>query len=753
MCSLRYTVVCLCETWLDESYPDSLFGSTHSVFRVDREHRSGGGSLVLVPIHLNSSLVCPSYCTDDFECISIDLHDQRGLHVLRLISVYRNPASRDCTEFTAYLGNLIDVNRPVLTVGDFNLPHVNWSTLSLSANATPAERHVLNWSITLGLEQLISSPTRNNNILDLLLSNRPGLVPSISVSPPFLPSDHSMLQFEVAISQGSTRQRKTYRDFRKGDYESFNVYLSQIDWRGILRPHSTIQTMWETLVCIVHEAIEVFIPMSKRDGRVRCTHSREVCRLISRQQRLRSQYTRSRDPADYERWKAANRQSRSAIRQSVVSYENNLVDSRNEKRFWNFVSSRLKCKPKIPALKTSEGFCVMDQSKAEALGHQFSSVFITDDGNDLHLSREALLVELSFNELEEVSVHDVLSRSPAKFSSGSDGIPQFLLKKLAVPLALPLTLIFNHSLTTASVPTDWIRADITAVFKKGIPSEPSNYRPISITSTCSRTIEKCIKPVILEHLMANGILTRAQHGFLSKHSTVSQLMECLSDWTKALDCSKPVDVAYMDIAKAFDTVSHEKLFQKLEHYGITGPLLRWLKAWLTGRMQRVRVEEGYSEYAPVTSGVPQGSVLGPLLFIIYINDLPKVVSHSKLSLFADDCKLYLCVKTVEERDHLQFDLSQVHDWCNVHQLVLAIPKCLILHLGPRTNPGFEYRIGQSVLPSTQYTRDLGVLVSSDLRFTDHCNSIAHSAGVQRRMRFDCVLHRNPVPRPPRRPRE
>ncbi len=522
-----------------------------------------------------------------------------------------------------------------------------------------------------------------------------------------------------------------------------NVYLCQLDWAMIFASCSTTQHMWDAFLTIVRSTIETYVPTSVARDKGTCTHTQEVCRQIQKQRKLHAVYKQSGSASDRERWKEANKQTRVSIRHSALAAEQRLLESACDKKFWSFVTSRLKCSNRIPAIQTERGLLTDSGSKAEALNQQFSSVFISDDGADLGFNdRTAVPDRLSVHEIDEIEVFATLRHLQNKFSCGPDELPQFVLKRLAISLAHPLSLIFNFSLATSSLPADWTCANITPVFKKGLASEASNYRPISITSTVCRAFEKILKSKIVTFLMLNGILSQEQHGFLSRHSTVTQLLECLSDWNTSLDSSKPVDVAYMDIAKAFDSVSHEKLFQKLQYYGISGRLLGWLKAWLTGRRQRVRVEESYSSYNNVTSGVPQGSVLGPLLFLIYINDLPQVVRHCKMKLFADDCKLYLCVRSIEDAGLLQEDLQEVWGWCNRHQLVLALMKCSVLHLGPRNNPCLDYSIGGTALPTSSCIRDLGILISQDLRFTEHCNNIAQSAGVKLNMIFNCFVNRN-----------
>ncbi|XP_019632664.1 PREDICTED: uncharacterized protein LOC109476223 [Branchiostoma belcheri] len=217
------------------------------------------------------------------------------------------------------------------------------------------------------------------------------------------------------------------------------------------------------------------------------------------------------------------------------------------------------------------------------------------------------------------------------------------------------------SLQEGNLPSDWKVGDITPIFKKGSKRLPGNYRPVSLTSVAGKIMEGMIRDDIVNHMRSNNLFTEHQHGFLPGRSTTTQLLECLEDWTKWLDNDMPVDVIYMDYQKAFDSVPIQRLLIKTESYGIKGKPLQWIGSFLTGRKQRVVVNGSRSSWAPVSSGVPQGSVLGPVLFTLYVNDMPEVVD-STLKLFADDTKLYRSVGESQDCQELQNDLDKLQDW-------------------------------------------------------------------------------------------
>jgi hypothetical protein len=254
-------------------------------------------------------------------------------------------------------------------------------------------------------------------------------------------------------------------------------------------------------------------------------------------------------------------------------------------------------------------------------------------------------------------------------------------------------------------------------------------------------METIVKDEILQFLLEQGKISDHQHGFLSKRSTQTQLLECLNEWTRHIDAKDCVDVLYIDIAKAFDTVPHSILMQKLINIGITGKLLAWIKCFLCERSQVIKVGEQVSTRERVTSGVPQGSVLGPLLFLIYIDDLSQVVANSGLKIFADDTKVYF--KTKRDTDHNKFtyDARKVFGWAHKNRLNVAMHKCKVLYLGSG-NPQRPLSIEGNILETTLSINDLGVIMSQTLKFAEHINAITRATYQRSGLIFKCFITRD-----------
>lgn len=379
---------------------------------------------------------------------------------------------------------------------------------------------------------------------------------------------------------------------------------------------------------------------------------------------------------------------------------------------------------KVGPLKDKAGSLINDDKlAADLLNEYFSSVFTKENYINApepeavfkgDIETEGLL----FIEITEDKVAKKLNNLDVNKCSGGDGLHPKMLFELRNELVKPLTKLLNLSINQGMVPSDWREAEVVPLFKKGNKSEPENYRPVSLTSVICKLMESILKDSILEHLDRFSLISDSQHGFSKGKSCLTNLLDFMEEVTYSLDKGNPVDVIYLDFAKAFDKVPYRRLFSKLKSHGIGGRVSVWIEAWLTNRRQKVGLNKKYSEWENVVSGVPQGSVLGPLLFLIYINDLDKGII-SKLGKFADDTKVARSVSNVSEVAILREDLGRIFQWSVDWQMLFNLNKCTVMHLG-RNNPQNEYTMGNNILKKSKQERDLGVIMDSSGKSTEQC---------------------------------
>lgn len=262
---------------------------------------------------------------------------------------------------------------------------------------------------------------------------------------------------------------------------------------------------------------------------------------------------------------------------------------------------------------------------------------------------------------------------------GPDELSPHVLQELAIEIAPIITHVFQKSVSSGLIPEHWRTANITPIFKKGDHASPSNYRPVSLTCVCSKLLEHIIVKHIMSHLEYHNILVDSQHGFRSRRSCETQLLTFVHELAKNMQGGGQTDIVLMDFSKAFDKVPHRRLLTKLHHYGIKGPILSWIDNFLTQRQQRVLVDGESSDFKPVLSGVPQGTVLGPLLFLMFINDLPEC-ANSSVRLFADDAVLYRKINSTADCNILQSDLNNMSEWEDTWQMAFHPQKCKVLHI-------------------------------------------------------------------------
>ena len=391
---------------------------------------------------------------------------------------------------------------------------------------------------------------------------------------------------------------------------------------------------------------------------------------------------------------------------------------------------RTKNRSTVGPLKTELGNIIdKDVDISSTLNIHFLSVFTNENMEQIpeiqqmfNGDDDSFLCNLIVSRDDVIKQLDKLK--PQK-SPGPDSIYPRVLKECKEIISGPLADLFNESLSTGLVPDEWKVANVVPIFKKGDKSLASNYRPISLTSVVGKLLESIIAENIRKHLETNKLILDTQHGFTQGRSCLTNLLTFFADVYEAVDSDKEYDVIYLDFSKAFDKVPHERLLRKIKAHGIGGTLLDWIRSWLIGRKQRVSLNGVKSDWGLVKSGVPQGSVLGPLLFIIYINDLDIGIT-SKISKFADDTKIGRSITNENDTEALQRDLDSLHKWADDWQMKFNVDKCSVIKFGKRQN-NVNYKLDNMEISTSDKERDLGVIVSSDLKPRNQCISARNKA--------------------------
>ena len=467
--------------------------------------------------------------------------------------------------------------------------------------------------------------------------------------------------------------------------------------------------------------------------------SPEIKRMCAKKRRLYNKAKKTGNPVHRAAFKAHQNKTRDACKDAHWKYVNGILkdglEQGNNKPFYQYVKSQQQDSQGVAPLreKTSGQLHSDAPSKARLLSEQFKSVFTRSDPNTpiktLPSVNAPTIGQLRFT---SDGVEKLLRDLNPRKASGPDEIPARLLQKMSKQLAPAMAAIYNQSLESGTLPEQWKTAWIAPVFKKGSSAEPVNYRPVSLTSIACKMMEHCICTHVRRHLDVNKLLGEENHGFRKRHSTETQLLITTHDMMKARDKGHQLDALILDLSKAFDTVPHRELLGKLQRYGISGDILNWTSQFLQGRTQSVLVDGVRSRDEKVLSGVPQGTVFGPLLFLIYINDMAEQVSPgTKIRLFADDTILYRVTDTVEDQIILQNDLKKLEQWAKDWGMKFNAKKCHVLTVnkGPHRSPYF-YQLDGVVLSSVESEKYLGVHLHQDMDWNTHVDATATKASQQ-----------------------
>ena len=476
-----------------------------------------------------------------------------------------------------------------------------------------------------------------------------------------------------------------------------------------------------------------------------------IKRKIRKRQRVFNRTKKRNRPNDWYLCIELKREIKLDLAIAFNNYINQLLGPEEKpgmmKRFYSYIKSLRQDSFGVSTLRAKGRVAATAEEKANMCNQQFHSVFTppSDPDSDQPAPGGPRLptlprIEITVNGIEK----RFKSLDPSK-ATGPDGIPARFLKECAVEIAPAIAQFYQQSLDEGTVPDEWRQQNVHPIFKKGSKADPANYRPVALTAILCKQLEHCFSSALHTHLDNHKWLQTYQHGFRKNLSTVTQLLTAITDLFWAMSRGEITDSIIVDFSKAFDKVDLELLLHKLDHIGVKSNQLDWMRSFLTNRSQTVVIDGVASETCEVTSGVPQGSVLGPLLFIVYINDIGEQLSPGTfIRLFADDALIYRRINSFADHITLQNDIHTLMAWADVWKMDFNPSKCYAMHfLTPhqkRTTCAAPYYMGQHQLERVSDTKYLGVTMNEHLSWSTHTTNSAAKAHaslsfMERNLRF------------------
>ena len=722
----RYDAICLTESWLTSHIADSelqLGLQDFTWFRRDRGSRGGGVACAV------KSLLSPVH-RPDLETNCETLVVQLGTVGSAFLAVcYRAPdADRETEAIADLLRGLHRTGRPFLMVGDFNLPEIHWTGAGVAELQRRTARALtfVDAIAECGAVQSVTTATRGDNILDLAVSSG-GTVTS-EVRSRVFPSDHLVVDtcFNVQIGPAPRVSRSKVFNYKRADFTALRQALRSVPWTVLesMDVDSAVGLFYD----VVFAAINDYVPMIEIRQNFPPWFSRTVRNLLREKEQAYKRKKTDPSAANVEEHARARSQFKRAAGASYRDYLLGLVGKfkENPKRFWSFIKS-LKSSGHVSPVLEYDGRIVKDTvAKANCFNECFAKKFSAPYTDALPDAPVLPSPGLSRFYVPPGRVAQLLRELSPHKACGPDGLSARILSECAEEFAIPLDIICRLSVRSGIFPSTWKRANVIPVFKKGSKKLPDNYRPVSLLALCSKILEKVVCEGLLQACLP--ALPSTQHGFLPKRSCVSNLTCFLEHCWTSLTKGSQTDAIYTDYSSAFTSVSHRLLLHKLHRsFNISGLALGWVESYLSQRSQRVILDGKHSDWIPVQSGVPEGSILGPLLFTCYVADLPNCLQTSSLS-YADDVKIFHRINTQEDSRSLQADLERLSLWSKKWLLKLNPVKCKSITFTLRKSPHCtEYVLDGHRLERCVRVRDLGIILDSKLTFADHVDAVISKA--------------------------
>jgi Reverse transcriptase (RNA-dependent DNA polymerase) len=753
-----HDIIVLVETNFDISIKDAeVFDNRYLVYRCDRAlgvnsvKSTGGGVVIAVKKCFQSErVITANRCEEVWVKIILD-----GVNLF-ICGVYLPHTAPDemCgrhIESVEKVSSEVSPNDLMLVCGDYNLTNIKWTLRDgslLPSNVTSArEAMVVDGMATSDMGQVNPFANQYGVFLDLVFYNFPGMLQVALSDDPILKLDRHhpafVLTCEVQYLKYTTMSKRISRfDFKKADVDAMTEYLSHINWSDLFAVND-IDTCVAKFYDAMNGCFELYVPKFVAGGpnarypwfdrelrnldNTKTKAHKFMKEVAAKFYRPMSSTVKTQYDAASTRYRELRRDFKSLHHIKYEQYIQKIEDNikTDPRTFFKFADMKRNSCGYPSAMFLNDDAARSPQEIANLFAKFFQSVYVKDDESFTPLTPPSHVDQnqqkVSLIQFAETAVLEAILDLDEQKGPGPDGITPSILKKLVSVVKVPLTFLFNLSLSSGVFPAIWKESFIVPIFKNGEKRDISCYRGISILSTIPKMFEKMVCDKLTPIISAR--ISKTQHGFLKGRSTVTNLIEFSNFVIDEMENGRQVDGVYTDFSKAFDCVNHALLCYDLNR-DLEGAMMGWSESYLTDRTQRVKLDDYLSENVHCHSGVPQGSHLGPLFFIDVVDEVLRIFEHVSALGYADDLKLFMPIKNIEDCHKFQTDLDRLKEWCARNKFDLNVNKCKVITFSRGKTPiEHVYRIGGNELERVVEIKDLGVYLDRRMTFLNHIETI------------------------------